>query len=137
MKELQCQQSQKLDSVRLVERYVEFGGKQMRLSTIINLICKNVESVVVLSELGNRSVVFFRDSNIVTLNIIQDDYEDDNLEAALDVVSTHIKKKCSVIENKNWSYSAKISKDIAEESVTDTIQKLKKLSRNTKETVHW
>jgi len=80
----------------------------MRRSTIINLICKNVETLVVLSELGNRSVIFFRESNVVNLNIIQDDYADDNLEAALDVVSTHTKKEYWVIEYKNWSYSAKI-----------------------------
>ena len=91
MKELQWQRSQKLDFVRLMEQYVEFGGKQMRQSTITNLICKNVEKKVVLSEQGNRSVVFFHDSNIVTLNIIKDDYADDNLEAALDVVTTHQK----------------------------------------------
>ena len=72
MKEMQCQRSQKVDSVRLMERYVEIGGKQMRLSTI-KLNCKNVENLVVLSERGNRSVVFFRDSNVVTFNIIKND----------------------------------------------------------------
>ena len=76
-------------------------------------------------------MVFFRDSNIVTWNIIKDDYKDDNLEAALDVVTTHIKKECSEMEYKNWTYSTKISKDIAEESATDTIPEI------TKETVHW
>ena len=79
-----------------------------------NLICENVENLLVLSERGNRSVVFFRDSNIVTLNIIKDDYADDNLEAALDVVTTHIKKECSLMEYKNWTYSTTISKGIAE-----------------------
>ena len=110
MQELQCQRPQKLDSVRLMERYVELGGKQMSRSTIIKFICKNVENQVVLSERRNRLVVFFRDSNIVTLNIIKDDYAVDNLEAVLDVVTTHIKKECSVMEYKNWSYSTKISK---------------------------
>ena len=73
MKEMQCQRSQKVDSVRLMERYVEIGGKQMRRSTIIKLNYKNVENLVVLSERGNRSVVFFRDSNIITFNIIKND----------------------------------------------------------------
>ena len=62
---------------------MELGEKQMRRSTIINLICKNVENLVVLSEQGNRSVIFFRDSNIVTLNII--------------------KVECSVMEYNNWT----------------------------------
>ena len=110
---------------------MELGGKQIRPSTIINLICKNVEHLVVLSEWGNRSVVFFCDSNIITLNIIKDDYTDDNLEAALNVVTIHFKKECSVMEYKNWTYSTKISKHIAEESATATIPEI------TKETVHW
>ena len=79
-----------------------------------------MENLVVLSERGNRSVVFLRDSNIVTWNIIKDDYADDDLEAALDVVTTHTKKECS-----------KVSKVIAEESATDTIPEI------TKETVQW
>ena len=110
---------------------MELGGKQMRPSTVINLICKNVENLVLLSERGNRSVVFFRDSNIVTLNIIKDDYTNDNLEAVLDVVTTHNKKECSVMDYKNCIYSSKIFKDIAEESATDTVPEI------TKETVHW
>ena len=129
MKELQCQRSRKLDSVTLMERYMELGEKQMRRSTIIKVICKYFFNLVVLSEQGNRSVVFFRDSNIVTLNM--DDYANDNLETALDVVTTHIKKECSVMEHKNWTYSTKISKDIAEESTMDTIPEI------TKVTVHW
>ena len=63
MKDLQCQRFEKLDSVRVMEWYVGLGGMQMRRSTIINLISKNVENLVVLSERGNRSLVFFRDSN--------------------------------------------------------------------------
>ena len=72
---------------------MELGGKRMRHSTIINLICENVEDLVVLSERGYRSVVF-RDSTIAALKMIKDDDEDDNLETALDVVATHIKKEC-------------------------------------------
>ena len=83
-----------------------------------------MENLVVLSERGNQSVVFFRDSNIVTLNIIKVNYADFNLDAALDVVTTHIKNECSV--QYNWTYSTKISKEI-----TDTVPEI------TKETIHW
>ena len=107
---------------------MELCGKLMRRSTIINLICKNMENLVVLSERGNRSAIFFSDSNIVTLNIIKDDYADDNLEAALDVVTTHIRKECSEMEYKNWTYSTKIAKDITEESATDTFELFKRSS---------
>jgi len=67
---------------------VELGGKRMRRSTIINLICENVEDLIMLSAHGYRSVVF-RDSTIAILKMIKDDDEDDNLENALDVVATH------------------------------------------------
>jgi len=64
MKELHRQRSQRLDSVRRMER------------------CVKVEDLVVLSSRGYRSIVFFGDSIIVTLNI------GDNLDAALGAVST-------------------------------------------------
>ena len=81
-----------------IERYVELGGMCMRRSTLINLICENVDDLVVLSARGYRSVVVFRDSAIATLKMTKDDDEDDNLEAALHVVTTHIKKECSTME---------------------------------------
>ena len=66
MKDMQRQRSQRWVYVWLMERYVELGGKRMRRSTIINLICENVEDLVVLSARGYRSVVF-RDSTNATL----------------------------------------------------------------------
>ena len=53
---------------------------------------------------GYRSLVFFRDSTIATLKMIKDDDEDDNLGTALDVVVTHIKKDCSMMDYKHKTY---------------------------------
>ena len=85
----------------------------MRRSTICKLICENVEDLFVLSARGYRSVVFFRDR---TIFIINDDDEDDNMEAPLVVLTTHIKKECSVMEYKRRTYPTKIAREIAEES---------------------
>ena len=76
-----------------------------------------------LSARGYRSVVF-RDSTIATLKMIKDDDEDDNLETALDEVATHIKKECSMMDYKHWTYHTNISKEIAEVSAPDTLQQL-------------
>ena len=54
MKDMQPQRSQRWVSVWLMERYVELGGKRMRRSTIINLICDDVEDLVVLPAHGYR-----------------------------------------------------------------------------------
>ena len=102
---------------------MELGGKRMRRSTIINLIFENVEDLVVPTARGYRSVVF-RDSTIATLKMIKDDDEDDNLETALDVVATHIKKECSMMDYKHQTYHTNTSKEIAEESAPDTLQQL-------------
>ena len=100
----------------------------MRRSTIINLICENVEDLVVLSAHGYRSVVF-RDSTIATLKMIKDYDKDDNRETALDVVATHIKKECSMMDYKHQTYHTNTSKEIAEESAPDTLQQvLRKMS---------
>ena len=82
---------------------MELGGKRRRRSTLINLICENVEDLVVLTARGFRSVVF-RDSTIATLKIIKDDDKDDNMETALDVVATHIKKDCSRMDYNHRTY---------------------------------
>ena len=102
---------------------MELGGKRMRRSTLINLICENVEDLVVLSAHGYRSVDFC-DSTIATLKMIKDDDEDDNLETALDVVATHIKMQCSMMGYKHQIYYTNTSKEIAEESAPDTLQQL-------------
>ena len=96
MKDMQRQRSQMWDNVWLMV----LGGKRMRRSTLINLICENVEDLVVLSARGYCSVVF-RDSTIATLKMIKDEDDSDNLEAALDVVATHTKKECSMMEYKH------------------------------------
>lgn len=115
----------KWDSVHLMERYVEHGGRPMRRSTLINSVCEKVEDLVVLSAPGYRSVVFFRDNTIATLKIIKDDYdENDNLGAALDLVSKCIRKECSEIEYQHRTYAKKINKTVAAESVPDTLQQL-------------
>ena len=89
---MKSRRSQMLDSVWLMEWYVDLGGKQMRRSTLISFICRNVEDLVVLSPRLHRSAVFFRGNTIITLTMLKNDDEEENLEAVLDVVATHIKK---------------------------------------------
>ena len=60
-----------------------------------------------LSAHGYRSVVL-RDSTI--LKMIMNDDEDDNLETALDVVATYIKKECSMMDYKHQTYHTNTSK---------------------------
>ena len=68
---------------------------------------------------GYGSVVY-RDSTIATLKMIKDD--DDNLETALDVVATHIKKECLMMDYKHQTYHTNTSKEIAEESAPANLQ---------------
>ena len=70
------------------------------------------------------------DNNIATLKMIKDDDEDDNLETALDVVATHIKKECSMEDYTHQTYHTNASKEIAEECAQDILQQLLK-------NVHW
>ena len=104
---------------------MELREKRMRRSKLINLTCENVEDLVVLSARGYRSVVF-RNSTIATLKMIKDDDEEDNLGTALDVVATHIKMQCSMMDYKHQTYHTNTSKEIAEESAPDTLQQLQR-----------
>ena len=124
VKEMQDHRSQMWDSVQLMKSYEEFGGKPMRRSVLISSICELIEDLVVLSARGYRSVVFFRDNTIATMKMVRDDDEDDNLEAALNVVAKHIKKECLEMDFDHHTYQTKISRDTAEESTSDTLQQL-------------
>ena len=84
------------------------------------LVCENMEDLDLLSARGYRSVVF-RDSTIATLNMINDDDGDDNLETALHVMATHIKDERSTMDYKHHIYHTNTSKEIAEESAPDNL----------------
>ena len=90
---LRSRRNERWDSVWLMERYIELGGKQMRRSTLINSLCEMLDDLVVLSAPGYRSVIFFRDNTTATLKMIKDEGEEDNLEAALHLVAKQIKKR--------------------------------------------
>ena len=92
---------------------MELGGMPMRRSTLINSICEMLEDLILLSSPGYRSIVFFRDNALATLKMIKDNDEEDNLDAALNVVAKHIRKECANMEYQRRTYSTKISKDIA------------------------
>ena len=124
VEDLHSRRNERWDSVWLMERYIELGGKQMRRSTLINSLCEMLDDLVVLSAPGYRSVIFFRDNTTATLKMIKDEGEEDNLEAALHLVAKQIKKECTKIEYQHQKYSTKISKEIAAESISDTLLQL-------------
>lgn len=122
--ELYSQRNERWDSVWLMERFLELGGKQMRRSALIKSLCETVDDLVVLTAPGYRSVVFLKNNSTATLKLMKDDEEEDNLDAALDVVAKQIRKECSSIEYDHRTYNTKISKDIAGEAVSETLQQL-------------
>ena len=67
---------------------------------------------------------FFRDNNVATLEMTKDDEEDDNLEAALDVVAKRVKRECSEIAYQRDSYNTKISEELAADYSSDTLLRL-------------
>ena len=90
-KEGQRQRPQSLYWIRLMERYIELGGKQMTRPALINLICDNVDDLVEFSACGCQSVVLLCDSNVVILTMIKAANYDGNLGEAVDVVATYMK----------------------------------------------
>ena len=56
--------------------------------------------------------------------MIKDDYEDDNLETALDMVATNIKKECSMMVYQHRTYRTNTTKEIAEDSAPYNLQQL-------------
>lgn len=122
-KYMEDNRSELWDSVQLLQRYLDLGGKQIRRSTLVSSISDEIKDLVVLSSPGYRSLIFFSDNTTATLKMTKDD-DEDNLEAALNVVAKHIKKESSGIKYQCHTYDTKISKELAADSVSDTMQRL-------------
>ncbi|KAG0715252.1 Protein tweety [Chionoecetes opilio] len=65
----------------------------------------------------DQSSIIFRDNTIATLNMIKDEDEDDNLEAALDLIAKRVRKECSEMEYRSQTYTTSISTEIAHRSL--------------------
>ena len=122
--ELKSNKSAIWDFIELLERYIELGGQAMRRSALINMVSQDMDDLVVLSAPGFRSIVLFRDNNKVTLKMIKYEEEDDDLESALNIVAKHIHGDCLNIKYDHRKYRTTISKQQADESVSDTLQQL-------------
>lgn len=120
---LKNHRTQQWDSVQLMKLYIELGGNPMKQHRLVKSVQEELQDLIVLSACGYRSIIFFKDNTNATLKMIKDE-EEDNIDAALDMIAKHINEECSNIEYHSHTYRTKISKDIAAESSSYTLQQL-------------
>lgn len=122
--EMQADRSKIWDSVMLQERFTDIVGASIKRADLLRMLSQNVDDLVILSALGYRKVVMFRDNARATLKVTKDEEEEDDIDAALDVIVKVIKADILDLEYEKHSYPRRISKSIAAESVSDTLQLL-------------
>ena len=109
------------DSVCLQERFTELVGSCMKRGDLLRLLFLNADVLVILSAPGYHKVVMFHDNARATLKVTKDEDEEDNIDAALNVIVKAIKAEVVAIEYKKNTYTRNISMSIA---VSGTIQLL-------------
>ena len=112
------------DSVGLQERFTELVGSCMKRSDLLRMLSLHADDLVILSAPGYRKVVMFHDNARATLKVTKDDDEEDNIDAALNVIVKAIKAEVVAIEYEKNTYTRNISMSIVAGYVSGTIQLL-------------
>ena len=88
------------------------------------MLSLTVDDIVILSAPGYHTVVMFRDNARATLIVKRDDAEEDYIDDALDMIARVIKAEVCETEYDKNIYKREISKSIADESISGTLQLL-------------
>ena len=112
------------DSVGLQERFTELVGSCMKRSNLLRMLSLHADDLVILSVPGYRKVVMFHDNARATLKVTKDNDQEDNIDAALNIIVKAIKAEVVATEYEKNTYPRNISMSIAAESVSGTIQLL-------------
>ena len=122
--EMRADRTKIWDSVCLQERFTELVGNCMKRSDLLRMLSLHADDLVSLSAPGYRKVAMFHDNAKATLKVTTDDDEEDNIDAALNVIVKATKTEVVAIEYEKNTYTRNISMSIAAESVSGTIQLL-------------
>ena len=79
------------DSVGLQKCFTELVGSCMKRSDLLMMLSLYADDLVILSAPGYRKVVMFHDNAKATLKVTKDDYEEDNIDVALNIIVKAIK----------------------------------------------
>ena len=101
------------DSVGLQERFTELVGSCMKRGGLLRLLSRNADDLVILSASGYCKVVMFHDNARATPKVTKDEDEEDNIDAALNVIVKAIKAEIVAIEYEKNTYTRNISMSIA------------------------
>ena len=101
------------DSVGLQERFTELVGSCMKRGGFLRLLSLNADDLVILSAFGYCKVVMVHDNARATPRVTKDEDEEDNIDAALNVIVKATKAEIVAIEYEKNTYTRNISMSIA------------------------
>ena len=122
--EMQADRTKIWDSVGLQERFTELVGSSIRRADLLKMLSRDVDDIVILSAPGYGKVVMFCDNARATLKVTKDDADEDDIDDTLHMIARVIKAEVCETEYEKNMYTRKISKSVAAESVSGTLQLL-------------
>lgn len=122
--EMRSDQTKIWDSAGLQERFVDIVGSPIKRVELVRMLSESADDLVILSAIGYRKIVMFRDNARATLKVTKADAEEEDIDSALDVISKAIKTEVVNIQCEKDTYKRGISKSVASDSVSPTLQVL-------------
>ena len=122
--EMRADRTKIWNSAGLQERFTELVGSCMKRSDLLRMLSLHADDLVILSAPGYRKVNMFHDNAKATLKVTKDDDEEENIDAALNVIVKAIKTEVVATEYEKNTYTRNISMSVAADSVSGTIQLL-------------
>ena len=114
------------NSVELFKAYTEYGGNKLSRMRLVKSVYKYFgEDLLVLSSAGITSILIFCSKASTVLRFV---HEEDDLDIATAKVSKKIKSEIKAIPADKLHYDTEINREIAIESVSETLLKLLKVS---------
>lgn len=113
------------NSVELFKAYTEYEGNKLSRMRLVKGVSEYFgEDLLVLSYTGIASILIFRSKASTVVRLV--DEEEDDLDTATAKISKKIKSEIKAIPTDKLHYETEINRDIATESVSETLLKLLK-----------
>ena len=111
------------NSVELHQEYQDHGGVDLTRSQLLENLCSNFcGDLLIISSPGYANVVAFQCQASVILKMVKQ--EEDGIENSIRHIAKQVIKECSAIQLDTSKYRLNIDEQLAQESVSSTVQNL-------------
>lgn len=111
------------NSIDLHQDYRDHGGVDLTRSQLLKKLCSHFGGdLLIISSPGYANLVAFQHQASQILKMVE--HEEDDIENSIRLIAKQVKKECNAIPLDSTNYHLNIDEELAEESVSSTIQDL-------------